>query len=115
MPRTPAEAAIYLAERPVYDGCARIEKSLAMLAALRSLVQPQLRIDTAEAAMDDIEGDMDRIGAKLGAALAIHVAAIERMQLDEEIRYARAHGLFALAAKGEPAFANDNIDMDEAA
>ncbi len=102
--RTPAEQAIYLAERPVYDAASRLEKSIATLASLRTATNARLPIVEAEAEMDDIDDHFAAIGKKLAAALAIHDAAIERMQIEEDVRYIRANGLFALADRA----ANDN-------
>lgn len=89
--RTPTEQAIYQAERPIYNAADRLEQSLRMLASLRALIVPRLPIAEAEAEMDDTEDLIDRVQAKLGAALAIHDAEIERLQLAEDARYNAAN------------------------
>lgn len=89
--RTPIEQAIYLAERPFYDACARTEKAIALLASLRALIKPRLPLAEAEAEMDDIEGHLDVIGRKLAAALVIQDANIEGLQVAEDARYNAAN------------------------
>ena len=89
--RSPAEQAIYLAERPIYAAADRLEKSIVMLASLRALIQPRLPIAEAEAEMDGVEDLIDRMQSKLGAALAIHTDEIERLQIAEEARYNAAN------------------------
>lgn len=96
------------AELAIHDAAARLENSIATLAGLRTLIVPRLPIAEAEAEMEDIEDQLDAIRSKLGAALVIHEAEIERLQLDADVRYAREHGLFALADMTGRDGANDN-------
>ncbi len=103
MMRTPAEQAIYLAERPIYEACARTEKAIAMLGTLRALVAGELV---------DAEDHFAAIGDKLAAALALHEARIGQLQLDEEVRYVRAHGIFALAAANDDAAFTAGVNGD---
>jgi hypothetical protein len=71
---------ILLAELAIYDASIRLEKSIVMLADLRALIQPRLPIAEAEAEMDDTEDLIDQLQSKLGTALAIHEAEVERLQ-----------------------------------
>jgi hypothetical protein len=91
-PATPA------ADRALYAACARLEKSLSTHTALRSLIASPLPIAAAEAQMDDIEDHLSAIRAKLTGALLTMTAEVDRIQEAEEIEYARAHGVTALAA-----------------
>ncbi len=80
-----AQHKIPLAELAIYDASIRLEKSIVMLASLRELILPRLPIAEAEAEMEDIEDLIDAIRSKIGAALAIHEAEVERLQpADEE-------------------------------
>ncbi len=84
------------ATRAIYAATDRLEQSLAAHRALAALISPALPIAAAELHMNDIEDHLAAIRRKLDDALAVHVAAIERLEFAEEP-------------------ANDNIDMDEAA
>ncbi len=87
---------IPLAELAIYDASIRLERSITLLDNLRELIVPRLPIAEAEAEMDDIEDLIDAIRSKVGAALAIHEAEVERLQPAEET-------------------ANDNYPMGEVA
>jgi hypothetical protein len=74
-PRSPEDA--------IYDGCAKVERSIATLAALRSGIAGELPIPEAESLMDDIEDYLDILKVKFIRALDVFHAAIERIECDD--------------------------------
>jgi hypothetical protein len=90
------------ADRAIYEACARLEKLVAMHAAIVGLTTGPLPIAEAEALMGDVKDDNRRSGIKYKRALEITLRAVEHIREANEVAYARTHGLFALDA------ANDN-------
>jgi hypothetical protein len=97
--RTPAEQAIHDAERPIYEASAALDKLLSQMSAVRSgLARLSLPIDPAARALDHSDDLAGILISQMHAAAAIINDRIERFQLDEDVRFVRDHGLFALAA-----------------
>lgn len=91
MPRTPAEQAIYLAERPIYDAAASLDKYAAMATALRAgLARVHLPVAAAAEHLDYMDDLLAIVSAQLNRAANVVNAELERLQKAEEARYALA-------------------------
>lgn len=74
-------------ESAIYAGCAKLERSLAALAVLRSMVKGPLPIAAADSEMDDIDEHLDAISAKLTVARSLHENAILAADQDANESY----------------------------
>jgi hypothetical protein len=89
MPRTPAERAIYEAERPIYAASAGLDKLLSQLRAFRSgLAEIILPIAAANDRLDHTEDLAAILTSQLHSASAIIDGELERLQAAEEARHA---------------------------
>ncbi len=74
-----------MAAEPAYAACAKLDRSIACLAALRRSIDGALPHPAAEALLDDIEDHFDIVGVKLKRALAIMQTEIEHIEALEEM------------------------------
>jgi hypothetical protein len=115
-------------EDAIYDACAKVERSIATLAALRTGIAGALPIAEAESLMDDVEDYLDILKVKFARALDVFHAAIERIEREDEapdadeIAASRADWLRGQRDDYDPAFdicdelaANDNASAIGAA
>lgn len=86
--RTPAEAAIYAAERPIYAAHAKLIELLQINTSIARHASARLPLPEAERCMDGIDDDFANVRTKLAAAIQVMTAETERLQEAEEARYA---------------------------